>query len=374
MTNQLAINQKDVTTQILTRIDEMQGEGLALPKNYNPSNALQVAFLKIQEMKVRNQPILEVVTKKSVVESLLNMTLQGLSPAKNQCYFIPYGNQLQMQRSYFGTQAALKRLDGVNDIFAEVIREGETFEFKNDGGRKRLVKHEQTFETLDNKIVGAYAIIDTKEEGQLLEVMTKKQIDASWSQAKSSNIHNKFGDQMAMRTVINRAAKNYINTSDDSDLLVHAINDTTENEYDEEKRIRDVTETKSAEKAKGLLEDFKATVDLRESTPDPIEDVEVETESDGFTQEQINELNQMSEEQTNDEPFGNTEVENYTDLEEVSEVEEPEETSEDENLTIPQLKKELDKLGVQYDSHARKLELKDLLEMAQSGGVQNGLF
>lgn len=40
---------------------------------------------------------------------------------------------------------------------------------------------------------------------------------------------------MAKRTVINRAAKAFINTSDDSDLLVQAINNSTENEYDNER-------------------------------------------------------------------------------------------------------------------------------------------
>ena len=44
---------------------------------------------------------------------------------------------------------------------------------------------------------------------------------------------------MAKRTVLNRAAKMFINTSDDSDLLTGAINDTTSNEYDDERR--DVT-------------------------------------------------------------------------------------------------------------------------------------
>lgn len=367
MTNQVVINQKDVTTQILTRIDEMQGEGLALPKNYNPSNALQIAFLKIQEMKVRNQPVLEIVTKKSVVESLLNMTLQGLSPAKNQCYFIPYGDQLQMQRSYFGTQAALKRLDGVNDIWAEVIRKGETFEFKNENGRKRLIKHEQSFETLDNEIIGAYAVIDTKDDDQLLEVMTRKQIDTSWSQAKSSNVHNKFGDQMAMRTVINRAAKNYINTSDDSDLLVHAINDTTENEYDEEKRVRDVTEAPQEEKAQNLLSEFKATTVKEEPQEEPKEEIKKEQ---GFTQEQIDELNAISQEQkdaNNEQPFGDTEPIDAV-FEEVIDEDGP------NNLTVPEIKEELDALGVKYDGHARKEELIGLLEMATSGGVQDGLF
>jgi recombination protein RecT len=40
---------------------------------------------------------------------------------------------------------------------------------------------------------------------------------------------------MAKRTVINRAAKSYINTSDDSDILVQSINQSTKNEYEDER-------------------------------------------------------------------------------------------------------------------------------------------
>ena len=43
---------------------------------------------------------------------------------------------------------------------------------------------------------------------------------------------------MAKRTVINRAAKAFLNTSDDSDLLVDAINRTTENEF--EPQVKDM--------------------------------------------------------------------------------------------------------------------------------------
>ena len=66
--------------------------------------------------------------------------------------------------------------------------------------------------------------------------MTKKEIETAWSQSKTSGaVQKKFPQEMAQRTVINRAAKRYINTSDDSDLLVQAINNSTENEYDNER-------------------------------------------------------------------------------------------------------------------------------------------
>jgi len=287
MTNEI-IKQRDVTDNILTRVDEMKNEGLALPSNYNASNALNLAFLQLVDMKVKQKPLLEVVTKKSIQESLLNMVLQGLTPGKNQVYFIPYGQELQMQRSYFGTQAVLKRLNGVNDIWANVIYDGDDFEIEIDEkGRERLQNHKTSFFNKDNNIVGAYAIIDTDHDGQLLTAMTKKQIDASWSQARTKNVHNKFPEEMAKRTVINRAAKNYINTSDDSDMLTQAINETTENEYDQEQRRKDVTEEPKAEKTNSLLEEFNQQEEKPEEEKESQEAESVEVDFEEVDEDDI---------------------------------------------------------------------------------------
>src|SRR5699024_11332254 len=90
------------------------------------------AFPTRRSSDLRNhRPALEVCSHDSIVKSLLDMTLQGLSPAKDQCYFIVYGNELQMQRSYFGTVAAVKRLDGVKKVRAEVRSEEHTSELQS---------------------------------------------------------------------------------------------------------------------------------------------------------------------------------------------------------------------------------------------------
>lgn len=237
MTNQLAIIQKDITDSVNGKLGELQKEGLVIPTNYNASNALKSAFFKLQEVKDRNgKPALEVCTRESIANSLLDMVVQGLSPAKTQCYFIVYGTQLQLNRSYFGTQAVLKRLTNVKDIWANVIFDGDVFDYEIDGGREKLIKHETNFLNRDNEILGAYAVVKTNDDEEILTVMTRKEIDASWGQSKTSqSVHKKFPQEMAKRTVINRAAKAFINTSDDSDLLVEAINNSTENEYDNER-------------------------------------------------------------------------------------------------------------------------------------------
>ncbi|MEC2046687.1 recombinase RecT [Bacillus licheniformis] len=234
--NQLAIIQKDITDDVNKSLTRLQDDGLVLPSNYNASNALKSAFFKLQEVRDKNgKPAMEVCSRESIANSLLDMVVQGLSPAKTQCYFIVYGNQLQLNRSYFGTQAVLKRLTNVKDIWANVIFEGDVFDYEIDGGREKLLKHETKFQNRDKDVLGAYAVIKTIEDEEILTVMTRKEIETSWSQAKTKSVQNKFPQEMAKRTVINRAAKAFINTSDDSDLLVQAINNSTENEYDNER-------------------------------------------------------------------------------------------------------------------------------------------
>lgn len=240
--NQVTIIQRDITDSVNGKIEELQAEGLSLPPNYSYSNALKSAFFKLQEVKDKNGRVaLDVCTKDSIANSLLDMVVQGLSPAKTQCYFIVYGTQLQLNRSYFGTQAVLKRLNNVKDIWANVIYQDDVFDYENDRGREKLISHKTAFENRDKDIVGAYAVVLTADDEEILTVMTKKEIEASWGQSKTGQaVHKKFPQEMAKRTVINRAAKAFINTSDDSDLLVQSINNSTENEYDEDRPIKEI--------------------------------------------------------------------------------------------------------------------------------------
>lgn len=281
---------KTITQKVLARIDQMKEEQeLSLPVNYNAANALNSAYLALQKVKTRNgKNALEACTPTSISKALLDMTLQGLSPAKDQCYFIAYGNELQMKRSYFGTVAAVKRLDGVQKVRAEVVHQDDEFEIGSNDDMELIVKKfVPKFENQDKPIIGAFALIKT-DEGNSYTVMTKKEIDQSWSQTRQKNnrVQKDFSQEMAKRTVLNRAAKMFINTSDDSDLLTGAINDTTANEFDDEAR-KDVTPTEETSKAELLANKFK-----EQSEP-----VEEGDESDGNQDEaQLNLLDQEAEE------------------------------------------------------------------------------
>lgn len=235
MANELT--QKQITSNVATRIEAMKNEGLLIAPNYSVSNALSSAYYALKNSNSGN--LLEKCTPESVYNALLDMVTQGLSPAKTQCYFVPYGTTVKLTRSYFGTMKVVKQLPEVKDIYAEVIYEGDKFQIKNENGRKVFVSHETDWMNADNPIVGAYCIIEKIDGEKILTVMTKKEIDKSWSKSRNKAVQNEFPQEMAKRTVINRAAKQFFNTSDDNDLFVDAVNRTTENEYSDNRMIKD---------------------------------------------------------------------------------------------------------------------------------------
>lgn len=275
-TKEMTALTNNIADQVLSRIETLKGTGsLESPQNYSVSNAIQSAKLMLLRAKTGKstgyKPVLEYCTQDSIAKSLLDMVVQGLSVAKSQGYFIAYGNEVSFQRSYFGTIAVLKRLHSVKEIKTEVIHEEEKFEIIADENGNKGIKHEMKFECLDNDFVGAYCIISYTDGTQYTEIMTRKMILQAWGQSKayptdkdgnvkSDSVHGKFAQEMVKKTVLNRAAKLAINTSDDSDLLSLAINDSTASEYQQAEPIEVVVEEKRKKKPKQLKEPEQTTV------------------------------------------------------------------------------------------------------------------
>ncbi|MDD4009789.1 MAG: recombinase RecT [Fermentimonas sp.] len=224
--NQLSVLQKDITDSVVSRINELQEVGaLALPKTYAVGNELKMAWFALQEVKDRNdKPALEVCTKDSIANALLKMAIQGLSVWKKQGDFIVYGNKLSFEREYHGTIALALRTGTVTGVpEAEVIYEGDIFKYRIVNGKKEIIEHSQELENIDiEKIKGAYAVVPLKDGDFHTEVMTIQQIRQAWMQGAmkgKSGAHRNFTDQMAKKTVISRALKLYISSSDDEYLL-----------------------------------------------------------------------------------------------------------------------------------------------------------
>lgn len=284
---QVAAVKNDISAQVLAKIDSFQSSGeLRLPKDYNVENALKSAYIILSDPK---NNILAKCDKSSVAEALLKMVVYGVSPIKKQCYFIPYGEKLECSVSYAGNIAIAKRYGKLKNIKGNAIFEGDTFEFEVDTvtGRRKITKHLQTLESVgSNKIKGAYAVFELNDGSVDVEVMNIAQIQMAWGQGGSkgnSPAHKNFADQMAVKTVLNRACKLLISSSDDSVL------------YDplEDDKVIDVTdadvqhEIKNKANKEPIDFDYAEVIEVKEETVLSEENLqmnfeEVPTDAPGF--------------------------------------------------------------------------------------------
>lgn len=217
--------QEETINKVLDKINAFQENGqLRLPAHYIPGNALQSAYLMLQDTVDKDKrPVLEVCTKASIANALLDMVLKGLNPVKKQCYFIAYGNELCCDESYFGKQVFAKRVGDVKDIRGFAVYQDDIFVFERKGKVTTVLEHKQDLSTMDpDKVIGSYAIIEYNDGRIDTVIMNMKQIRASWNMGQTkgqSPAHKGFPDEMAIKTVVGRACKQITNSTDDADLF-----------------------------------------------------------------------------------------------------------------------------------------------------------
>lgn len=229
-----AIVNPTISDSILRSFNELATQNqLQFPDNYNLGNQLKLAYLMIMQ-----DSNLKTATPMSIGQALTEMALQGLEADKKQFYFIRYGNELKLFRSYFGDVAAVYRTHLVTDIKALVIYEGDEIETDIVNDQEVVIKHKTSFANRDNAIVGAYAIAVLPNGEKRYCIMTKKEIDKNWakSKMKDSSVQRDFPQEMAKRTVIRRLVKMLFNTANTPDnyasAAIASFNRTTEDEYE----------------------------------------------------------------------------------------------------------------------------------------------
>lgn len=219
--------QEETVAKVLEKVNAFKDNGeIRLPDNYVPGNALRSAWLILQDTVDKDKrPVLEVCTQASIANALLEMVIKGLSPVKKQCYFVAYGNELCLDEGYFGDQVIAKRVGNVKEFKGYAVYEGDQFEYERNEvtGRTKILGHKSSIENQDpDKVAGAYVIVLFNDGSSDAEVMSMKQIQRAWAQGQSkgqSPAHRNFADEMAIKTVIGRACKKIINSTDDADLF-----------------------------------------------------------------------------------------------------------------------------------------------------------
>lgn len=238
MANEIVKYQEKVSEITRTVVAQINVSNIRLPAHYNKDNALQSAFLKLQEVKDKDKRLaLDVCTKDSVQRAFFSMVIQGLDPVKEQCHFIVRGSQLTLMRSYLGSIAVARRVElWLKEVRAVAVYEGDELQYDIVDGLKCNIKHVQSIQsTLNGNMVAAYALaIDQDNKVAMTEVMDLRQIHSAWrkstrkvfldsGQLNPESAHYQFPDRMARRTVINRLCKQIISTSSDELLLLEAL-------------------------------------------------------------------------------------------------------------------------------------------------------
>lgn len=149
--------------------------GVNIPKNFDAEGALGYTALAIVNSGFS-------VSKEVIVDTLIKVASKGLDPRKDQLYVIPNKKgQVMLMESYFGYEKLAYDIPEIErgSIYAEVVRQGETVEFK-----ERTLEHKKSLEAIDNDIIGAYAKVKIGDT-EIAHYMSVYQISKSWSKTNS---------------------------------------------------------------------------------------------------------------------------------------------------------------------------------------------
>ena len=262
---------------LVVQLQEKEKYGLTFPKDYNYSNELMGAYLILKETQDANKkPVLESCSQVSIANTLMDMVTLGVSMQKKQCYPVAYGGKLQCQISVYGNTCIARRY-GLKTIDAMCIYEGDTFTYHIENARIVIDEHKQDFLHINkDKIIGAYAIVTMDDGSQYVELMNMDMIKQAWKQGygykeNGSGTHQKFTDQMAMKTVKNRALKYIIRT-----YGTQAVSDAYDNFEETETDDRVVMDVQHDIAENANSEDFIVDAEVVDPEPEVVQDEVVE--------------------------------------------------------------------------------------------------
>lgn len=201
----------------LTIRDHLQSDAMrkqladALPKHMTPDRMARVALTALTKT-----PKLAQCDQASFFQALLSCSAMGLEPDGRLAHLIPFANNktgktdCQLIIDYKGLVELAYRSGMVKSIHADVIREGDIFEF-NLGAVVRHVPWAWRSDRSQHKqgdIIGAYCVV-TMDSACKHEVMTRDEIESIRKRSRSGGSGPWVTDfaEMAKKTVFRRASK-----------------------------------------------------------------------------------------------------------------------------------------------------------------------
>ena len=202
MAENTAVAEKKTFSLALT--EKLDSVSEALPKDFNKARFVQNALALIND-----NPSLQKYSQSQLTAGLLKGAYLGLDFYSKECYLVPYGNQLNYQTDYRGAKKLAKKysIRPIKDIYAKLVREGDSFE-------EKIVSGEQTFDFKplpfnDGKIIGAFAVCLYADGGMQYDTMSLADLENTRKASKASNspAWKNFTGEMYKKTVLHRLCK-----------------------------------------------------------------------------------------------------------------------------------------------------------------------
>ncbi len=152
---------------------------------------------------VKKMPAIKKCTPDSIRLALNTMAqFKLLCGAKNECCLIPYGQELTFQPMVAGIRKLAYSTGLIKRIVSDVVYEGDVYECDIPSA---TIKHSPQFKT--ENVIASYCYVETVNNGNFLDIMSKKQIDATRKKSKNPALWSDFYHEKCKITVTKRLLK-----------------------------------------------------------------------------------------------------------------------------------------------------------------------
>ena len=158
-------------TDISTVIESMRPQiAQALPKHLTADRVIQMATTLIAQ-----NPKIAECSASSLMGAVMQASILGFKPvsALGECYFVPYGGEVQFQVGYKGYISLARKSGNLETIHSFVVRKDDDFEYEL--GLHPILKHIPNGS--DGDITHAYAVVKYKDGGYNFVVLSRQEIE-----------------------------------------------------------------------------------------------------------------------------------------------------------------------------------------------------
>lgn len=181
----------------------------ALPKHLTVERFLRVAINATMR-----QPQLLQCNRESFFRALMDLSAYGLEPDGRRAHLIPFGKEVQLIIDYKGLAELVRRSGDVSYIHADVVYEGDVFDFSYGSGA--FLKHRPNLEKRGTQDAGRrvafYSFVRLKDGSEDFVVLGPGEVEAVRKTSKAANKgpwaqSPQTYDEMGKKTAFRRHSK-----------------------------------------------------------------------------------------------------------------------------------------------------------------------